>query len=78
MKPAKVYDFTTTFIGGDIKGIVVLTQQNKTEEEAHKEIAKTVARLKAQYYETEKHDMGMMRMYIPKRIQKSLKEKVEE
>lgn len=40
--------------------------------------SKTTARLKAQYYETEKHDSGMMRMYIPKKTLKALKEKVEE
>lgn len=75
MKENKVYDFSTTFMGGDINGIVVLYQQNKTEEEAHREIVKTMVKLKAEYYETKKEDKGIMRMCIPKKTLKALKDK---
>ena len=65
MKGVKVYDFETAICGGDVKGYIMLYQYGKTEEEAHKEIVKTMTRLKAKFYETKTTDNGIMRMSIP-------------
>ena len=57
----KVYDFITNICGGEVKGYITLYQYDKTEEEAHKEIVKTMTKLEAKFYESEKIDRGICR-----------------
>lgn len=72
----KVYDFTTEICGGDVKGYIVLHQYNKTEEEAHKEIVKAMAKLGAKYYSTQKEDRGQYRAKIPQKTLAALEKKL--
>lgn len=72
----KVYDFTTEICGGDVKGsYVVMYQYNKTEEEANKEIEKTIEKLGAKYYSTKKEDRGLYIVKIPPETTNPIKER---